>query len=75
LNIGSFRINNSGSGDRQYPPAMMLALLIYCYATGTFSSWRRHRQCLRHFQPSPYANTSGTPNDAPAKLEISIAPT
>jgi transposase len=47
LNISSFRINNSGSGDRQYPPAMMLALLIYCYATGTFSSQR----CLRHFQP------------------------
>jgi transposase len=40
LNISSFRINGSGSGDRQYPPSMMLALLIYCYATGTFSSRR-----------------------------------
>jgi transposase len=40
LDIGSFKINNTGSGDRQYPPEMMLALLIYCYATGTFGSRR-----------------------------------
>jgi transposase len=30
LSIQSFKINNSGSGDEQYPPAMMLALLVYC---------------------------------------------
>jgi transposase len=40
LDISSFKINNAGSGDRQYPPGMMLALLIYCYATGTFGSRR-----------------------------------
>jgi transposase len=32
------RVNVRGTGDAQYPPAMMLGLLIYCYATGTFSS-------------------------------------
>lgn len=33
-----FRFNVRGTGDEQYPPRMMLALLIYCYATGRFSS-------------------------------------
>ena len=33
-----FRINHRGSGSEQYPPAMLLALLIYCYATGRFGS-------------------------------------
>jgi transposase len=32
------RVNVRGTGDAQYPPGMMLALLIYSYATGTFSS-------------------------------------
>jgi transposase len=35
--------NLRGSGSEQYPPTMMLALLIYCYATGTFSSRRIER--------------------------------
>jgi transposase/IS5 family transposase len=30
--------NERGSGSEQYPPGMMLALLIYCYAQGLFSS-------------------------------------
>jgi transposase len=34
------RVNERGSGDQQYPPRMMLALLIYCYATGVFGSRR-----------------------------------
>src|SRR6266478_8660929 len=33
-----FRVNERGTGDEQYPPTMMLALLIYCYATGRFGS-------------------------------------
>ncbi|MEI7902789.1 MAG: IS1182 family transposase [bacterium] len=32
--------NQRGTGSAQYPPSMMLGLLIYCYATGTFSSRR-----------------------------------
>lgn len=38
LDLGAARVNHRGSGEEQYPPAMMLALLIYSYATGTFSS-------------------------------------
>lgn len=37
------RLNVRGSGSEQYPPTMMLALLIYCYATGVFSSRRIER--------------------------------
>jgi transposase len=33
-----FHINDRGTGSEQYPPAMMLVLLIYCYATGRFGS-------------------------------------
>lgn len=38
LPAADFRFNHRGTGDAQYPPRMMLALLIYCYATGRFSS-------------------------------------
>jgi len=33
-----FHVNDRGTGNEQYPPGMMLALLIYCYATGRFGS-------------------------------------
>ena len=36
--IAHFRVNDRGSGSEQYPPRMMLALLIYGYATGRFGS-------------------------------------
>jgi len=38
LNLQGFSVNSRGSGSPQYSPEMMLALLIYCYATGRFSS-------------------------------------
>jgi len=38
LPLRQVRVNHRGTGSAQYPPQMMLALLIYCYATGTFSS-------------------------------------
>jgi transposase len=38
LDIQGFSVNERGSGSPQYPPSMMLALLVYCYATGRFSS-------------------------------------
>lgn len=37
------QLNVRGTGSEQYPPGMMLALLIYCYATGVFSSRRIER--------------------------------
>lgn len=38
LDLRGARVNERGSGDEQYPPRMMLGLLIYSYATGIFSS-------------------------------------
>lgn len=38
LDLKGFRVNERGSGSAQYPPSMMLTLLIYSYATGRFSS-------------------------------------
>jgi transposase len=38
LNLDQAHVNIRGTGDAQYPPSMMLGLLIYSYATGTFSS-------------------------------------
>jgi hypothetical protein len=40
LDLSRAHTNERGTGSAQYPPSMMLGLLIYCYATGTFSSLR-----------------------------------
>ena len=42
-----FKVNERGTGDAQYHPRMMLALLIYCYANGIFSSRRIERATHR----------------------------
>jgi transposase len=36
--VRGFKVNKRGSGSEQYPPEMMLALLIYSYVTGRFGS-------------------------------------
>ena len=45
--IGAFKVNDRGTGSAQYHPRMMLALLIYCYANGIFSSRRIERATYR----------------------------
>ncbi|MCX8092338.1 MAG: transposase, partial [Verrucomicrobiae bacterium] len=47
LPLSAFTVNHKGCGDEQYPPHMMLALLIYCYANGIFSSRRIERATWR----------------------------
>ena len=42
-----FKVNERGTGDAQYHPRMRLALLIYCYANGIFSSRRIERATHR----------------------------
>src|ERR1700721_2787688 len=50
--------NDRGSGSPQYPPGMMVSLLIYAYAHGVFSS-RRIEQLtyenlsVRYLSPKP----------------------
>jgi transposase len=40
LDLRQVRVNTRGTGSEQYPPPMLLGLLLYSYATGTFSSRR-----------------------------------
>jgi transposase len=47
LPLSAFAVNEKGCGDAQYPPHAMLALLIYCYANGLFSSRRIERATHR----------------------------
>jgi len=52
LDVRMARVNEQGSGSEQYPPAMMLRLLIYSYATGVFGS--------RRIEQTTYENESVT---------------
>jgi transposase len=47
LPLTTFAVNHKGCGDEQYPPHTLLALLIYCYANGVFSSRRIERATCR----------------------------
>jgi len=43
MKLSGLKVNRRGSGSDQYPPKMMLSLLIYCYSMGVFSSRRIQR--------------------------------
>ena len=47
MKLPTLKINQRGCGSEQYPPRMMLQLLIYCYANGIFSSRRIERATYR----------------------------
>ena len=47
VEMRAFKVNHRGTGSAQYHPRMMLALLIYCYANGIFSSRRIERATHR----------------------------
>jgi transposase len=47
LRLDDFAVNFRGTGSQQYSPRMMLALLVYCYANGIFSSRRIERATYR----------------------------
>ncbi len=47
VGMEKFNINKRGTGSAQYHPRMMLALLIYCYANGIFSSRKIERATYR----------------------------
>ncbi len=47
VEMTALKVNHRGTGSAQYHPRMMLALLIYCYANGIFSSRRIERATHR----------------------------
>ncbi len=46
MDLRRVRVNDRGTGSPQYPPRTLLALLLYCYATGLFSSRRIEQATL-----------------------------
>ena len=49
LDVGAAKLNERrGTGSEQYPPGMMLGLLIYSYAQGQFSSRQIERATYQH---------------------------
>lgn len=47
VDMSAFKVNHRGTGSEQYPPRMMLALLVYCYSHGIFGSRRIERATYR----------------------------
>ena len=47
VRLGAFHTNARAGGKPQYHPRLMLALLVYCYANGIFSSRRIERATYR----------------------------
>lgn len=47
LPLDIFQVNQRGTGDQQFPPHMMLSLVIYCYANSVFSSRKIERATYR----------------------------
>ena len=52
LPLAHLKLNRRGTGDAQYPPALMLRLLIYCYVSGFFSSRRIKRATWQNVRPN-----------------------
>jgi len=42
------QVNQRGTGSAQYPPSIMLALLLYCYSQGIYSSRNIERATYSH---------------------------
>jgi transposase len=47
MELGSVRVHTRGRGSKQYPPAMLLALMVYWFANGRFASRRIERATYR----------------------------
>jgi len=77
LPLTAFAINHKGCGDEPYCPHTMLALLIYCYANGVFSSRRIERAnlpgCGRALPHRRHASESRHPPRVPADNLEAIA--
>jgi transposase len=48
MDFAQVRVNERGTGSEQFPPSMLLALLIYSYAQGIYSSRRIEQATYTH---------------------------
>lgn len=53
MRLPELKVNHRGTGTPQYPPRMMLALLLYCYANGIMAS-RKIESATWHMVPVRY---------------------
>lgn len=67
VDMHAFHVSRTGSGKAQYHPRMMLALLIYCYANGIFSSRQIERATYRNVSVRFIAANSHPDHDTIAK--------
>jgi transposase len=68
VDLAQFRINERGCGSEQYPPRMMLALLIYCYSHGIFGSRRIHAATHHHLSVRYLAGNTHPDHDTICKF-------
>ena len=68
LDVSAAKVNTRGSGSEQYPPAMMLGLLIYSYANGLFSSRQIERATFQNLSVRYLAANTHPDHDTIAKF-------
>ena len=68
LDLSGAVLNERGSGSEQYPPGMMLVVLIYCYAQGIFSSRQIERATYQHVSVRYLAGDTHPDHDTVAKF-------
>lgn len=68
VDMHAFHVSRTGSGKAQYHPRMMLGLLIYCYASGIFSSRRIEQTTYRNVSVRFIAANTHPDHDTIAKF-------
>jgi len=68
LDVSTARLNQRGTGNEQYPPNMMLGLLIYCYAQGIFSSRQIERATRQNISVRYLTGNTHPDHDTVAKF-------
>lgn len=68
VDMHAFHVSATGSGKAQYHPRMMLGLLVYCYASGIFSSRRIEQASYRNVSVRFIAANTHPDHDTIAKF-------
>ena len=68
IDMHAFHVSRTGSGKAQYHPRMMLGLLVYCYASGIFSSRRIEQASYRNVSVRFIAANTHPDHDTIAKF-------
>lgn len=68
VDMHAFSVSRTGSGKAQYHPRMMLGLLVYCYASGIFSSRKIEQATYRNVSVRFIAANTHPDHDTIAKF-------